>query len=158
MLLWELLVLVILVGFAANGFRAGVVEALGRFVGALLGFWAAKMFAAIPVTLLSLFLPISWAYVVSFLSIFVITNHLVGFLFGAVDRIFGVLTKLPLIKQISAVAGLLIGVLESIVVIGGVSYLLHQAIVSSGVTQFILNLKTIQAIEKVFTTLLGFLL
>jgi uncharacterized membrane protein required for colicin V production len=158
MLLWEILVLVILVGFAANGFRAGVVETLGRLIGALIGFWAAKNFASIPVTILSLFLPLSWAYAASFLIVFTVTNHLIGFLFSAVDRVFGVLTKLPLIKQISEVAGLVLGVLEGIVVIGGVSYLLRQLSIDGGFTQLIVDLKTIQVIEKIFTTLLGFLL
>ena len=158
MLLIELLVIVLLLGFAANGFRAGVVEGLGRFVGALVGFWAAKTFAAIPVTILGLFLPLSWAYAASFLLLFLIANHLVGFLFKAVDRIFGVLTNLPLLKQINEVAGLVLGLLEGIVVIGGVSYLLRHLSLNGGFTSLIVELKTVQAIETVFTTILGFLL
>ncbi|MEN9558520.1 MAG: hypothetical protein RL141_889 [Candidatus Parcubacteria bacterium] len=158
MFLFELLVLILLLGFAANGFRMGVVVTLGRFIGALVGFWAAKRFAGVPVTVLGLFLPLSWAYVASFLVIFSLANHLVGFLFGAVDRVFGVLTKLPLIKQVSQVAGLVIGIFEGIVVIGGVSYLLRQLSFDGGITQAVVDLKIVQIIEKIFTTILGFLL
>jgi uncharacterized membrane protein required for colicin V production len=157
MLLLEILVIVILIGFAANGFRAGIIEGIGRVVGALIGFWVAKSFAIVPVTVISLFLPLSWAYVISFLIVFAIINHLVGFLFHAADRIFGVLTKLPILKQISEVAGLILGILEGVVVIGGIAYLLRQ-LAQTGMIQTIVELKTVQAIEKVFTMLLGFFL
>lgn len=157
MLLLEILVIIVLISFAANGFRAGIVEGLGRFIGALIGFWAAKSFAAIPVAVLGLFLPLSWAYGLSFLLVFIITNHLVGFLFHAADRIFGVLTKLPILKQISELAGLILGLLEGIVVIGGIAYLLRQ-LSQSGIIQVVVELKTVQTIERIFTTILGFLL
>lgn len=157
MLLLEILVLVALISFAANGFRAGVIEGLGRVIGALIGFWAAKTFAALPVAVFGLFLPLSWAYAVSFLLIFILTNHFVGLLFAAADRMFGVLTKLPLLKQISELAGLILGLVEGIVVIGGIAYLLRQ-LAPSGIIQIVVELKSVQVIETIFTTLLGILL
>lgn len=158
-MLLEIIIVIAVIAFAANGFRAGAVETLGRLIGALVGFWAAKLFAVVPVTIVGLILPIGWAYVVSFLTIFLIANHLVGFLFSAADRVFGVLTKLPLIKQASELIGLILGILEAIVVIGGAAFLLRSAALNTGgIVETLLSLRTMQFIENAFTILLGFLL
>jgi hypothetical protein len=158
MLLLEILVILVIAGFVANGFKAGIIETLGRLIGAILGYLAAKAFAHVGVTILALFMPLMWAWLVSFMAIFGAVGSLVGFFFKIADQLFKILTRLPILKQINEIAGAILGLLEAIVVIGGIAYLLRQAAVVSSVLTSVINLKTITWIEKIFSTLLAFLL
>lgn len=158
MLLLELLVILLLVAFAANGVRAGAVETLGRLIGAILGFVAARAWSAWPVAALSTLMPLSWAYLASFIAIFLLVDNFVGFFFKLANQILKVVTRLPLIKQVDGLIGGIIGFLEGIIVMGGVAFLLRQAALSSGVAQSVIQLKSIMTIEQGFRFMLGFLL
>ncbi len=158
MFLLELLVLAVIAIFAANGMRAGTIEGLGRVVGAILGFLAAKAWAGWLIVALALFMPVNWAFLVAFLIIFMIVDTVVGHIFKIVDKMFEIITNLPVIKQIDHIIGIIFGILEGIVVIGGIAYLFRTAAVASGFAASFISLKTVIAIEWIFTHLLGFLL
>ena len=157
-MLLEILVVLLVIAFAANGVRSGSVETLGRLIGAILGFLAARMWNGWLVAALSLFMPLSWAYLAAFIAIFLVVDNAIGFFFKLGDQILKIVTKLPIIKQIDGLVGGILGFLEGIVVIGGVAFLLREAALSSGVTQSVINLRTIHAIEMAFKAMLGFLL
>lgn len=158
MILLELLVLLVLIAFAANGFKAGAVEGFGRLVGGVLGFLAARAWSGWFITALSLFMPIMWASLVAFIVVFLLVDNIVGFVFKLIEKIVGVIEKLPLIKQISEFLGAIFGLLEGIVVIGGIAFLLRQVAEPLGVAQTVINLKLVVWIEIVFKALLSFLL
>lgn len=158
MILLELLVLIVLAAFVANGVRGGSIETLGRFIGAILGFLAARAWSGYAIGALALFMPVSWAWLFSFVVIFLAVDSVVGFLFKIAEQFFKILTRLPIIKQIDGIIGGVLGLLEGIVVIGGVAFLLRAASLDAFTAQSIVTLKTIGFIEKIFTILLGFLL
>jgi hypothetical protein len=158
MILFELLVLAVVAIFIANGMRAGAIETLGRVVGAVLGFLAAKAWSGWLIVTLSLFLPITWAFVAGFIIIFLVVDSLVGFLFRLADGAFSILTRLPVLKQIDSAAGAVLGAVESVIIIGGVAFLLRQTEVVPAATKTIIGLQTVTFIEHVFRVVLGFLL
>jgi uncharacterized membrane protein required for colicin V production len=155
MIILEILVIVAICAFVANGMRVGAIEALGRLIGSIAGFLAAKYYAAWLVGILSLFMPIQHAYLVSFITIFLVVDTLIGFVFTLADKIFAIITRLPLIKQIDSVVGGFLGFLESIMFIGGVSWLLQQTASVSGKLTALLDLKTVTLIRGIFETLLS---
>ena len=158
MILLEILALIIVIAFVANGFKAGAIEGLGRAIGAILGFLAARAWAGWFITALALFMPLTWASLLAFLIIFLLVDHAVGFVFKIAEGVFGVLEKLPIIKQISSLIGGFLGLVEAIVVIGGVAFLLRQVAAPVGAAQSIVNLNIVVWIETVFKMLLAFLL
>ena len=158
MIILEILVLVVIAAFIANGVRAGALETLGRVVGAILGFLAARAWSGIAVSVLAMIMPVAWAWLVSFIVIFLTVDSLVGFLFKLADKIFEILTKLPIIKQIDGVIGGVFGFLESVVVLGGIAFLLRAVTIDAASAQSIITLKTIGFCESLFKMMLGFLL
>lgn len=158
MFLLEILVIIVILAFVANGARAGAVETLGRLLGSILGFLAAKAYSGWLIGLLALFIPLNWAYLAAFLFIFLLVDHLVGWIFKLAQTITRVFTRLPILKQLDGLLGLVFGFFEAVIVIGGVSWLLKQAaLTQSGLTLFT-NLKTAKLIDAAFRFLLAFLL
>jgi hypothetical protein len=151
-------VVIVIAGFVANGFKSGIVETLGRVIGAILGFLAARQWGHIGVAALALFIPPMWAWLASFLIIFSTVGSLVGLLFKIADQIFKVITRLPILKQINEIAGAILGLIEAVIVIGGIAYLLRQAAVLTSVLNSVINLKSVTWIETVFKSVLAFLL
>jgi uncharacterized membrane protein required for colicin V production len=158
MLILELLVVIVMAAFVANGVRAGALETLGRVIGAVLGFLAARAWSGVAVSLLAMVLPVAWAWLVSFIVIFLTVDSIVGFIFKLADKIFEILTKLPIIKQIDGAVGGIFGFFESVVVLGGIAFLLRAVAVDAATAQSIITLKTIGFCETIFKLLLGFLL
>jgi uncharacterized membrane protein required for colicin V production len=155
MIIFEILVIVAICAFVANGMRVGAIEALGRLIGSIAGFLAAKYYAAWLVGILALFMPIQHAYLVSFIAIFLVVDALIGFVFTLADKVFAIITRLPLIKQIDSVVGGFLGFFESIMFIGGISWLLQQTSAVSGKLTALLGLKTITLISNIFQTLMS---
>jgi len=151
MLLFEILVGIVLIAFVANGFKSGAIETLGRVIGAILGFIAAKAFSGWFIGFASLFLPVDWAFTLSFLFIFLLVDYVVGLLFKLAEHILKIFTRLPILKQINGVLGGLFGFLEGIIIIGGVSWLLKQSALEAG-AEMITHLKIVAFINGVFET------
>ena len=124
MLIVDIVVVLAILGFIGNGWRAGAIETLGRLLGAVLGYIVAKSYTGWLVGLIGLFVPTTWAFLVSFVIVFLIVDHVVGFLFHLVEDILKVITWLPIIKQINGLIGAIFGFLEAIIVIGGIAWLL----------------------------------
>ncbi len=157
MLFLELLVIIVIAAFVANGIRSGSIETLGRLIGSILGFLAAKKFSGWLVSLLAFFIPLNWAYLAAFVTIFLVVDYFVGFIFKIAENLFKILTRLPILKQINGLLGGLFGFVEAVVVIGGVSWLLSQGAAGQGF-QLFSGLKTIAFLDVMFKFLLAFLL
>src|SRR3989344_4727607 len=80
MFIFEILVLVVVFTFIANGMRAGAIETLGRLFGSIFGFLAAKYYSAWAIGILGLFMPSNWAYLVAFTLIFLAVDFAIGWL------------------------------------------------------------------------------
>jgi hypothetical protein len=155
MLILEILVIVAICAFVANGMRAGAIETLGRLIGSIAGFLAARYWSMWLVGILSLFMPIQLAYLVAFITVFLAVDSLIGYVFYLVDKVFDVITKLPVLKQIDSILGGILGLFESIMFIGGISWLLMQTAEASGKLATLLGLKTVTLISMFFQIMMG---
>lgn len=150
MLIIEIIVLIVVLAFIANGVRAGAVETLGRVLGAVIGFVVARSFASWLVGVVGMFLPAEWAYLVSFVGIFLLVDYGVGLLFKLAENLLKIFTRLPILKQLNSVIGGVLGFLEAVIVIGGVSWLLEQSASSGESTLTIMDLRTVEFIRSIF--------
>ena|SRR3989344_9449639 len=158
MFIFEILVLVVVFTFIANGMRAGAIETLGRLFGSIFGFLAAKYYSAWVIGVLGLFLPSDWAYLVAFVLIFMVVDFALGFFFKVAEKLFKVVTKLPILKQVNGLLGGFFGFIEAVIVIGGVNWLLNQGAFAEGGLSFVTSLRTMKALNALFQFLLAFLL
>jgi uncharacterized membrane protein required for colicin V production len=152
MLLFEILVAIVLLAFIANGVKAGAVETLGRVIGAVIGFIAARTFAGWLIGIVSLVLPVDWAFTISFLAIFMLVDYVVGLLFKLAENLLKIFTRLPILKQINGILGGIFGLFEGVIVIGGVSWLIKQSAAESG-TEVITSLKIVGFINQIFESI-----
>lgn len=157
MLIIDILVIVVILAFAANGFKAGSIETLGRVLGAVVGFVAARSMVAWVVGYVSHFIGAQWAFLVSFLVIFLAVDSLIGFLFRIAETLLKIFTRLPILKQINSFLGMLLGLLEGIIVIGGVSWLMERSAIQAGVS-FLTGVTTIHWINLLFSKVFSIIL
>ncbi|HWR00120.1 MAG TPA: CvpA family protein [Candidatus Methylomirabilis sp.] len=158
MFIFEILIIVVVFAFVANGYRVGSIETLGRLLGSVFGFLAAKNFSYWLIGLMGIFMPVNWAYLTSFVLIFLAVDSAIGFLFKIGEKIFKIITKLPILKQIDGLLGGVFGFFEAVIVIGGVSWLLRQGAFAESGISFFTNLKSAALINTIFESLLQFLL
>ncbi|MFZ6015105.1 MAG: CvpA family protein [Patescibacteria group bacterium] len=126
MALFNIVLLLILLAFVGLGLKDGFIVSLGRIVGAIIGFVAARAWYAAAAPLLSWLLPESWAKVLMFLIIFLIVDRIMGWVFGALDKTYHFLAKLPFMKSANHIIGAIVGLIEGIVVMGGVIWLIKS--------------------------------
>jgi uncharacterized membrane protein required for colicin V production len=156
MLIVDIVVLIALLGFIGNGWRAGAIETLGRVLGAVIGYLVAKSYTGWLVGIVGLFVPKTWAFLVSFVIVFLVVDHIVGLLFHIVEGILKVVTWLPIIKQINGLIGAIFGFIEGIIVIGGIAWLIsHVASVDSA---FITSSRILPHVNTIFAAVFAKLL
>jgi hypothetical protein len=132
MFIFEALTVFVWIAFIVNGYRAGGVETLGRVIGSILGYLIARSQSAALIGLFSFILPKAWAGIVAFLAIFLIINSAIGLLFKIAGRLLHIFTRLPVLKQIDSLIGGFLGFIEGIIVIGGMSWLITDALRING--------------------------
>jgi uncharacterized membrane protein required for colicin V production len=151
-----IIVLLALIAFSANGFKAGSIETLGRVLGAVVGFIVAKSLVASVVGYVSHYISSDWAFLVSFLVIFLVVDSLVGWLFRLAEGLLKIFTRLPILKQINSFLGLILGFIEGIIVIGGADWLLERSVKIASLSTFS-NTAIVQWIKLAFSVLFGML-
>jgi uncharacterized membrane protein required for colicin V production len=157
MILFEIIAVIVVLAFVANGVKAGSIETLGRALGAVVGFLAARAYSGWLIGAVSLFLPGDWAYTISFLIMFLAVDYLVGMVFALIENILKIFTRLPILKQINGVLGGAFGLLEAVVVIGGLAWIMKHALTDGG-AGIVTSLKTVSFINGVFESLFRILL
>lgn len=153
----DILVIIVILAFAANGFKAGSIETLGRVLGAIVGFIAARSMVAWVVGYVSHFISSQWAFLVSFLVIFLAVDSLIGFLFRLAETLLKIFTRLPILRQINSFLGLILGLVEGIIVIGGVSWLMERSSIQAGVS-FLTGVQSIHWINALFSKVFSVIL
>ena len=154
MILFEILAVIVIAAFVANGVKAGAIETLGRVAGAIVGFLIARSFSGWLVGFTAIIMPKEWAYVVSFLFIFLVIDTLVGMLFRLANGILKIFTSLPILKQINGLLGAILGFLESIVVVGGASWLIDRASTLNGAS-FLTKVTVVKMMNLLFQKIFG---
>lgn len=148
---FDISLLVIIALFAITGFRLGFIHTLGSVIGTILGVYLASRYyepmAAFIVA------HTGWGgnvpRVVMFILAFIVINRLVGFVFWLIDKIFGIITKLPFISSINRLLGLFLGILEGIITIGVIIFFLERFPISEKLMNMIAASDIAERISKI---------
>jgi len=119
MFIFNLILLLALLAFIGSGLRDGLIHALGRIVGLVIGFLVAKAFYADLAAGISPFLSGGWGQLISFLFLFIVTVRVIGFIVRSLDKTYDFLAKLPFMKSINHALGGVLGFLEGMMILGG---------------------------------------
>jgi membrane protein required for colicin V production len=124
----DIILLIIIGGFALFGLWFGFIHTLGSLIGTVLGIYLASRFYepfASWVTQVT-----GWgsnfSRVIMFTIAFVIINRLVGFVFWLLDKGFSLVTHLPFIRSIDRLFGLVLGLLEGTITVGLVIFFIER--------------------------------
>ncbi|MCC7357209.1 CvpA family protein [Candidatus Uhrbacteria bacterium] len=158
MLLVDIILLLILLGFIGAGAKDGFVHTLGRLVGAVIGFVVAKLYYVKFGVLLALFMPTAWANFCSFALLFILITRLSGFLLKLIDGAISILKVLPFLKSIDKILGGILGMVEGVLIMGGIFFVLNVIKILPSVAQWITGSKVAFYIQTVFETLMVVLL
>lgn len=157
MLLFNIILLLALLAFIGSGLRDGIIHALGRIVGLVIGFLAAKAFYADVAKILSPFLSGGWGQLISFLLVFILTVRLIGFIVRSLDKTYNLLAKLPFMKSLNHALGGILGFLEGMTIIGGGLWLVKTFVLIPSLLSYINNSSLATWIYNGFIKLLGIL-
>jgi len=158
MLIVDVILGFILLGFAGAGAKDGFVHSLGRLIGAIIGFVAARAWAIKLVGFFGVFMPAGWAHLVAFLLIFIVITRLVGFVFKLADGVFEIISILPFLKSINRLLGAILGFVEGFILLGGAIFLILTLKLEPNLVKWLSASGVALWIEKAFHAILGILL
>ena len=124
MLLFNIILVLSLLAFIGSGLKDGLIYALGRMVGAVVGFLVAKALYIQLAVVFSPFMPSGWAKVIAFFLIFIVATRVMGWIFKALDKTFHFIAIIPFMKSINHALGGVLGFLEGMLVIGGLIWVI----------------------------------
>lgn len=154
----NLILVLLILGYVGMGLKDGFVHTLGRFLGAILGFLAARAWSIWLVGILGIFMPAGWARLVAFILIFIAITRVFGMIFKLVDGIFEIMKLLPFLKSIDKFLGAFLGFVEGIIFIGGAIYLILTFKLSPTLITWATSSKIAVWIYAIFQKLLGMLI
>ena len=130
--IFDIVLLIILLGFIFYGLFFGLIRTLGSLLGVVVGLWLTFVFyLQVFEWVKNLFFSHDLAgKIVVFIFLFTIINRLIGFIFAVLDRTFDLLSIIPFLKTINRLAGAALGFFEGGLVLGMV--LLYVAQTSYG--------------------------
>lgn len=158
MTLFNIVLLLILLAFVGLGLKNGFIVSLGRIVGAVIGFVAARAWYIPAAPLLNWLMPDSWSKVIMFLVIFLIVDRIMGWVFGALDKTYDFLAILPFMKSANHIIGAVVGFIEGIVVMGGVIWIIKTFNLLPFAIPYLNNAPVAKVVSRIFMALLGILL
>lgn len=120
MAFFDIVLIIIISGFALFGLWFGLVHTLGSLVGTVLGvFLASRYYEPVALWIIN---ATGWSQnyvkVIIFTLTFLIITRLVGFVFWLIEKVLSIITKLPFIRGLDRLFGLVFGILEGAIVIG----------------------------------------
>jgi uncharacterized membrane protein required for colicin V production len=120
MLLIDIILLIILIGFIVNGWQMGLIKTLGALIGILVGIVLASHFFT---ELAYLFTPIfggreNLARIISFIVIFLVANGVIAMGIWLLRGTLKLLSFVPFVKLIDHVGGGVVGFVCGVFVLG----------------------------------------
>lgn len=160
MLLVDIVLLVLLLTFVMNGWKDGIIQTLGRLIGAVIGFVAARAWSPLLGGVISFFLPnhAGIAQLIAFIIVFLLIDRLIGWVFGIAASFFRLLTRLPLLATVDSLIGAVFGFAEGVVMIGSSIYLVLTLRLDPTLVDWLTRSSVAHYMETVFHRVLGFLL
>ena len=158
MLIVDIVLLLLLLGFVGAGLKDGFVHTLGRLIGAVVGFVAARAWSLKLATIFAFFMPSAWAKLLAFILIFIFITRVVGLAFKLVDGVFEILSILPFLKSVNRLLGAILGFLEGFIILGGAIYVILGFKLEPHLVTWLSTSKIAPWILGVFHSVLGILL
>ena len=124
MLILEIILALLLLGFASSRYKDGLIFTLGRLIAVAAGFIVAKIWYTNVQFLFEWFLPANWAQLTSFIAIFGAVNRAVLFIYGFIESVLNIIAGLPLIKTLNKWLGAILGLAEGAIVMGAMSWVM----------------------------------
>ncbi len=136
---FDIILLIIIGGFALFGFWFGFVHTLGSLLGTVFGVYlASRFYEPLAEWLMRV---TGWgdnlARVIMFILAFVIINRLVGFAFWIIDKVLSIITRLPFLNSINHLLGLALGLFEGLITVGISIYFIERFPLSERVMEWI---------------------
>lgn len=124
----DIVLIIIIAGFAISGFWFGFVHTLGSLIGTIVGaYMASRLYEPMGDWFMNLTgASDNFARVLMFVFAFFVINRLVGFIFWLLDKMTRIFTNLPFIKSVNRFFGLLFGIFEGIITIGLIIYFIER--------------------------------
>ena len=122
--LFDIIFLIILLFFIWKGFRAGLIGAIGGFIGIIVGIWAGSHYMGLVAEWLMNILNIdnsSLANILAFVIIFMAINIITSIIVSIINRIFHII---PFMDLINKLLGAIVGLLGGALVVVALVYLL----------------------------------
>lgn len=118
--IFDLVLVVIIIGFLLYGFRAGLIQTIGAIVGVVV---ATVLTGRIYERFIPIGTGIFWGNATAgkigtFVIIFILITHAVGILFWFFEKIFNMAAVLPFMKLANRLAGAVLGLVEGVLVVG----------------------------------------
>lgn len=148
-----------LVWFTFLGYQRGLVQTVGRLIGAVGGFWIAKTWALPLANAAQLILPLDRGLIqiIVFILIFVLADRFVSFVFWILDRLFRIVTVLPFLSTVHTLLGAVVGLFEGVFLIGSLSYVILTLHLNPSWMAWISRSRIAMFSQDVFYRILGFL-
>jgi len=120
MSLFDLILLIIISGFALFGLWFGLIHTLGSLIGTVFGVYLASRYYEPVANWIINFSDWGQNYVkvIVFIVTFMLITRLVGFIFWIMEKVLTIFTRLPFIHGLDKMLGALFGILEGAIVVG----------------------------------------
>lgn len=124
----DIILLLTIGAFALAGIWFGFVHTLGSLIGTVLGIYlATRYFEILAGWLVKVFgFGGNAPKVIAFIVAFFVINRLVGFGFWFLEKFIGFLTRLPFIRSLNRLLGLLLGAAEGVITVGAAIYFIER--------------------------------
>ncbi|HEU0050933.1 MAG TPA: CvpA family protein [Patescibacteria group bacterium] len=156
----DIVLIILLALFFFQGWREGFVFALGRLIGAIIAFLAARAWSPV----LSLWLN-QWIHLspgvmqfISFLLIFLIVDRLLMLVISLIAALLKIITSLPIIHSLNGLLGGLLGLAAGLVLIGSSVYLIQSLSLDPTLLSWTNHSEIARYAERIFYISLKFIL
>ncbi|MDD4996181.1 MAG: CvpA family protein [Patescibacteria group bacterium] len=151
MTFFDLILLLILLGFVWFGFWNGLIQTIGGIISVVLAvFIASRWYETIALKIMP-FLSDNFnlARLLGFIAVFILARFVIFILFKILNKLFDILSFIPFLKTINRLAGAILGFVEGALIIGLVLYFSMKFPLGENWTELVSN-------SKVALPLIGF--
>lgn len=133
----SVILMVMLLGYVGTGLKDGAVHTFGRIVGGVAGFLVARSWSVGLSPLLAVIVPTAWARLATFLILLLLVTQAVGWVFHLAEGAFRLLSIIPFLKSINNLLGAAFGLIQGVLMIGGVLWTVIHFQVWQGVAPLV---------------------
>lgn len=119
--MFDIIILLIIIGFIWKGVKLGFIESLGGIVGVIFGLLAAGRWWQVVAGSLEPLFSNQWlSMILGWVLVFIVVNRLIAFIFWIIDKLFHIVAIIPFLKSINSLLGGLLGLIEGFLLIGSI--------------------------------------